>query len=86
MKKSQNRKCDFCRRTFKNEHGLHIHWHYCFVKSYFEMPRRVVNKASLEQYLCDPFFLKLGAYHPVFFDFIEKDEIGMLKGERIILK
>jgi len=78
-------KCEYCKREFKNEHGVHIHWFYCLVKGFSEMKIIKVDNKMYHELLGDSYFISCGRYLTSFLKFIKNNEIGMKFNKRYIL-
>ena len=78
--------CKYCDREFKNKHGLHIHWFYCWIKQFVELQVEYIGAGEARKLMKSTFFIPIIMYHPKLFKFIKKNEFGMERGIRYVLK
>jgi len=79
-------KCKFCEREFKNKHGLHIHWFYCWVKAFKELLKKYVGNKKYDELMGDARLISVSHYFRGFVKFAETGEIGIKLGVRYILE
>ena len=78
-------KCDYCKRTLKNKHGVHVHWFYCKTKAFTEMKIKMVNPRKAYDLREMTQLLSVRHYPYSYLAFTKNGEIGMMFGVRYIL-
>lgn len=78
--------CKYCEREFKNKHGLHIHWFYCLIKKFSEMPVEYVGHKGSRELMEDEKFIPAHSYPLIFLKHTKKGEFGAKYNIRYILK
>jgi hypothetical protein len=80
------KKCEFCEEKYHGLRGLHIHQNYCWVKKFKELPIKYCSHQEAQDLLDNSYFIPNWRYWPKsLFKYIEKGEVGMLKGKRYII-
>ncbi len=84
------KQCSYCKRYFKNTHGLHIHHHYCWVKEFVDLPFTEIEPIKIQRYYDSPYFIPIRQYWCTqkvdLVEYAKENEIGIYKGERILVK
>ena len=76
-------KCPYCLKSCKNYHGVHIHFHYCWVKKFFEY--EVVFGKKTREAMTHTRFIPTYSLPAVFSPFFLKGERGLLDNTRYCL-
>jgi hypothetical protein len=83
--KVENTICEYCELPFKNNHGLHIHWHYCLTKGFSEMEKVYIKPEKMMKLKKDEMFIYMGHLPPSYLKYLEDGELGVKHNKRYIL-